>query len=253
MWEDRTVLEGMGITDSEIILEVGCGSGEFTQILDEESSGRIVGIDADLELLSLAGADTQVGGDARQLPVRSNSCDLVICQALLSNLVDPAPAVQEFARVATDQVVAIEPDNSRVEIESTVPDEARLAAQAREAYLHEVSTNPTLGQGAATLFREAGLEVDDERRYEHTQSFEPPYSERAFTAARRKVQASQLDTFQEAFRGHGGPIEDYDVFREAWQTMGRRVVEQMQAGEYRRTETVPFYVVRGQLPATAVS
>ncbi|MDL0140052.1 SAM-dependent methyltransferase, partial [Halobacterium salinarum] len=36
--------------------------------------------------------------------------------------------------------------------------------------------------------------------------------------------------------------------RAAWREMGRDVVAQMQAGEYVRRETVPFYVTVGRLP-----
>lgn len=248
MWDDRSVLDGIGLAESDQILDVGCGSGILTRILGEESTAWVVGVDADLDLLTQVTADARVGGDACRLPFRANSFDLVICQALLINLADPIGAVTEFSRVSRDRVVAIEPDNSRVQIESTVAAETRLSKQARQAYLESVKTDPALGRDTAELFREAGLTVADTRRYEHTQSFEPPYSQRALTAAQRRARASQLDDMKEAFVGDTESIENYGEFRDDWQSMGREVIKQMQEEEYRRSETVPFFVVVGRHP-----
>ena len=41
--------------------------------------------------------------------------------------------------------------------------------------------------------------------------------------------------------------EEYDDLRSDWRSMGREVVEQMQTGEYERTETVPFFVTVGRV------
>jgi hypothetical protein len=38
-----------------------------------------------------------------------------------------------------------------------------------------------------------------------------------------------------------------DALESDWRAMGRSVVEQMQAGEYRRAEVVPFHVTVGRV------
>lgn len=247
MWADsRKALSDLDLGDCERVLDVGCGTGELTRILREENDGTVVGLDADADLLASVPGPT-VRGDATRLPFAEDAFDLVVCQALLINLPDPAAAVREFARVASQRVGAIEPNNGAVTVESSVESEPRLARRARNYFLDGVSTDVTLGADAADVFAAAGLEVVSTRQYDQELTVDPPYDSAAVRAARRKATGAGLATDRETMLSGGTSPEGYDALRQDWREMGRLVVEQMQTDDYERRETVPFFITVGRV------
>jgi SAM-dependent methyltransferase len=246
MWDDsRDALAPLDLASCDRVLDVGAGTGELTRVLREETPGDVVALDADPCLLGEVGGP-RVRGDATRLPFSDDSFDLVVCQALLVNLPNPAAAVGEFARVSRGRVAAIEPDNSAVTIESTVEAEAPLARRARECYLDGIETNASLG-AARELFADAGLRDVDVRTYEHERAIEPPYTETALTAARRKASGEGLASDRTTMLAGETTPEEFDALRQQWREMGRAVIEQMQADDYRQREVVPFYVTVGSV------
>lgn len=251
MWTDsREALAPLELEDCERVLDVGCGSGELTRVLAEETDGSVVGVDADPRLLAHVGdAADAVAGDATALPVADDAVDLAVCQALLINLPEPSAAVAEFRRVATDAVAAIEPDNGAVTVESTVEGEAELEERARRAYCEGVATDVSLGgEETASVFEDAGLEDVRTTRYDHEQVVEPPYSEAGLEDVRRKASGAGLDDDRRTMLAGDLDVDGYDELRDAWRAMGREAAEQAQNGEYRRREVVPFYVTVGRIP-----
>jgi SAM-dependent methyltransferase len=265
MWDDREALADLELDSRERVLDVGCGTGELSRVLAEETPGEVVGVDADPDLLAVAREQAEietVAGDALGLPFPDGGSerrseprgttshggfDLVVCQALLINLPDPAAAVAEFRRASSDLVAAVEPDNAAVSVESTVEAESDLAARARRAYLDGVGTDVTLGgEGTREAFREAGLSNVESRRHYHTRTVEPPYAERDLRAVRRKASGEGLADDRATLLAGDLSVAEYDDLRTEWREMGRTAVEQMSAGEYRRAEVVPFYVTVGQ-------
>lgn len=246
MWADtREALAGLSLSERERVLDVGAGTGALTRVLDEESDARVVGVDADRSLLA-RGETERVAGDALRLPFAADSFDLVVCQALLVNLPDPGTAVEEFARVSSDLVAAVEPDNAAVAVDSTVDAEVPLARRAREAFIVGARTDVTLGD-ASDLFRAAGLDGVETATYEQTRETAPPYSERAVEAARRKARGTRLEATRETLLAGDLDEEDLADLRERWRAMGREVVAQMADGDYRRAEVVPFHVTAGRV------
>lgn len=248
MWDETDALAPLSLEDRERVLDVGCGTGELTRVLARETPGEVVGADADTGLLDVAREQTglpMVGADATRLPFSDDTFDLVVCQALLINLPDPAAAVTEFARVSSDLVAAVEPNNAAVEVSSTVDAEEHLESRAREAYLAGVETDVALGDRVETLFEDAGLSVVADRMYRHEKLVEPPYSEPAMTDAARKASGAGLADHEGEIREAIG--EEYDALRAAWRAMGRDVVREMAEEEYRRREVVPFEVTVGQV------
>jgi SAM-dependent methyltransferase len=244
MWDDsRAALADLRLSDAESVLDVGCGTGELTAVLREECPGRVVGLDRDPDLLVHAPAPV-VRGDARSLPFPDDAFDVVVCQALLVNLPDPAAVVREFARVARGRVAAVEPDNAAVTVESSVDAEAALAQQARERYLQGASTDVALGANAREAFDAAGLADVRSRRYDHERVVEPPYADREIEAATRKASGADL---RERRATMAGSEEELDALRESWRDMGREVVRQVRDGAYERREVVPFHVVVGHV------
>jgi ubiquinone/menaquinone biosynthesis C-methylase UbiE len=249
MWEDsREALADLRLRDADSVLDVGCGTGELTAVLREECPGRVVGLDRDPDLLAHARRDGPVvRGDARSLPFPDDAFDVVVCQALLVNLPDPAGVVREFARVARERVAAIEPDNAAVTVESSVDAEAALARRARERYLEGAATDVALGASARETFETVGLADVRSRRYDHERVVEPPYADREVAAATRKASGADL---RECRATMAGSEEDLDALRESWRDMGREVVRQVRDEAYERREVVPFHVVVGRVDGT---
>lgn len=248
MWDDSSALADLDLEGRKRILDVGCGTGELIRVLARESPADVLGIDADRQLLALAREHVPVAaGDAIRLPLREDAADLVVCQALLINLPDPRAAITEFARVSSDLVAAIEPDNSAVEIESTVEREPTLERRARRRYIEGIGTDVTLGPEVADRFEAAGLSEVRTRRYDHEKTVEPPYGEAALRAARRKATGEGLESDRETLLESDLTPEEFDALRREWREMGREAIARMQNGEYERVERVPFYVTVGRV------
>jgi len=246
MWaDDRSALAPLELADRERIVDVGCGTGELSRVLSEESPARVLGVDRDPALLAAAPVETVVG-DAAALPLRTGAADLVVCQALLVNLPDPGAALAEFARVSSELVAAVEPDNAAASVESTIPEEPRLASTLRERYVAGSRTDLTLG-AVPGLFEEAGLSDVETRRYEFSRRVEPPYSPEELEAARRRATGTRLEADRRELLAGGFSEAEYERFREEWRAMGRAVAEEMADGSYRRTETIPFFVTVGRV------
>lgn len=244
MWVDsRAALSGLELDHCDRVLDVGCGEGALTRVLREECPGEVVGCDRDARLLAELEGPT-VRGDAYRLPFPDDSFDLVVCQALLINLPDPGRALEEFARVARDRVACIEPDNGAVTVDSSVESESRLAGLARRRYLGGIDTDVTLGADAAELLRNAGLSNVTTTRYDQTLRVEPPYTADDLRAVGRKASGAGLRERRDTMVGSE---EALDSLRASWREMGREALEQLKSDEYRRTETVPFYVVVGDV------
>ena len=246
MWEDRAALAGLDLPGRRRILDVGCGTGELTRVLREESEATVVALDADRSLLERV-EPPRLLGDAMRLPFPDDAFDLVVCQALLINLQDPAAAVSEFARVSSALVAAVEPDNDAVSVDSTVEAEPRLAREARAAYVKGVATDVTLGDAAAGLFEAAGLSEIGSSRHVHRRTVSPPYDERSLEGAARKASGGRLAEQRGTLLAGGLSEAAYDALRDDWREMGRDVVAQIRAGVYEREETVPFYVTVGRV------
>lgn len=244
MWRDsREALAGLGLETHDRVLDVGCGEGALTRVLREDCPGQVVGCDRDAGLLSELEPPV-VQGDAYQLPFPDGSFDLVVCQALLINLPDPKRAVGEFARVADDRVACIEPDNEAVRVDSTVESERALARRARERYLKGVDTEVALGADTANVLEAVGLSNVSTTRYDQILVVEPPYRDADIEATARKASGAALRKRRETM---AGTDEELDALRAEWREMGRTAVDQLSGGEYRREETVPFYVAVGDV------
>jgi len=252
MWADsQAALVDLDLSNRTRILDVGCGTGELTRVLASEANAdaKVVGCDVDTQLLAVAHEHTPVvAGDACRLPFADDSFDLVVCQALLINLPNPAAALEAFARVSSDLVAAIEPNNADVTVDSTVDREVELDARVRDAYLDGVETDVALGEQVEALFETAGIEPLSTCRYMHEKRTEPPYSETALKSAARKASGAGLDdSKRELQAGLAGSETSYDELRAAWREMGRDVIDQMQAEVYERVERVPFDVTVGRV------
>lgn len=106
------LLLGLGTGDG--VLDIGCGTGNFTRDFARQvgPSGLVVGFDASRTMLARAVADTPeardaeghvayVRGDAVRLPFRDSTFDAVCCFAALHMMAEPFRALDEMTRVLT--------------------------------------------------------------------------------------------------------------------------------------------------------
>jgi SAM-dependent methyltransferase len=104
--EHRIALEMLSLSGGERVLDVACGTGDFTRSFARASvDGVVVGLDASRTMLARAVQETDadnvayVLGDACALPFRDGSFDAICCFAALYLIEHPMRAVDEIARV----------------------------------------------------------------------------------------------------------------------------------------------------------
>jgi ubiquinone/menaquinone biosynthesis C-methylase UbiE len=102
----------LALSPGDGVLDVGCGTGNFTRDFARSvgPDGLVVGLDVSETMLSRAVRDTTaagfdqvayVRGDAADLPFLDASFDAVCCFAALNLFADPYAALDSFARVLT--------------------------------------------------------------------------------------------------------------------------------------------------------
>lgn len=102
----------LGLSPGDGVLDVACGTGNFTRDFARSvgPGGLVVGIDVSRTMLARAVADTRsaglgnaayVRGDAQELPFRDSSFDAVCCFAALHLFADPMRALDRMAAVLT--------------------------------------------------------------------------------------------------------------------------------------------------------
>ncbi|MDN3513961.1 MAG: methyltransferase domain-containing protein [Candidatus Brocadia sp.] len=105
----RETLKRMDLTSHASLLDIGCGTGSLLQIISKNyPTVKIVGIDLSMEMLKIA-RDKQIkdaaliAGEARCLPFRSKSFDMVVSCNALHYLRNPEECLSEIARVLKPQ------------------------------------------------------------------------------------------------------------------------------------------------------
>ena len=102
----------LGLTPGDGVLDVACGTGNFTRDFARSvgPEGLVVGIDVSRTMLRRAAEDTRragldhavyVRGDAQELPFRDHSFDAVCCFAALHLFADPFRALDRMTAVLT--------------------------------------------------------------------------------------------------------------------------------------------------------
>ncbi len=102
-----TILEYLApITAEDVILDAGCGEGFYVMLLAELTPARVIGIDANPQLIRKARewiqenhrAELRVG-DVTSVPANDHTFTKIICSEVLEHLPDPVAALHELRRV----------------------------------------------------------------------------------------------------------------------------------------------------------
>src|ERR1700694_4494931 len=89
----------------ETILDLGCGSGRFTEALRARFEAEVIGIDPSQKMLAQARSkpsDARIRyerGRGESIPLPDNSADLIFMSMIFHHLDDPALAARECRRV----------------------------------------------------------------------------------------------------------------------------------------------------------
>src|SRR6266700_404637 len=140
----------LGLKPGMKIVDVGCGTGDFTRYLASLVGGKctIVGVDARTASLKSAEKETAKEGlrakvsfrkgDAYKIPVNDGWADLTCCRTLLMHLTDPLKAVKEMSRVTRKGGTVAAFERGRFPDAIYVPNDERLtklAIRLSESYV----------------------------------------------------------------------------------------------------------------------
>ena len=97
--------ELIGLKGHETVLDIGCGTGSLFKYLNEHlPNGKILGVDFAFNMLQKCSVEQSVDhyriqSLAEELPIRSNSADIVLNYCLYPHLKFKHTAIREFNRV----------------------------------------------------------------------------------------------------------------------------------------------------------
>ncbi len=158
------------------IVDVGCGTGDFTRYLARLCSGRCtaIGIDNKQQSLRAAESDTRREGlskrisyrlgDVLSIPIEDDYSDLTCCRTLLMHLQNPKSAVSEMTRITKPGglVAAIEGGRMVSFLDPEDEEYTELSREANEAWLRAIrkleAKEFKIGERLPSIFQKAGLE-----------------------------------------------------------------------------------------------
>lgn len=109
--EYRLIASLLAPRPGETLLDVGCGTGYFTRrFADDATDKNVVGADIDFNTIRFAAGHSArgigfVAADARRLPFRDGSFDLIVSVTALCFIREEKQALREMLRVARRRVV----------------------------------------------------------------------------------------------------------------------------------------------------
>jgi ubiquinone/menaquinone biosynthesis C-methylase UbiE len=141
-----------------VIVDVGCGWGRSFELLKERFAPRtLIGIDVDPQMLKAAGETVARKGievdlrqaSSAQLPLPSQSVDMLFCHQTFHHLVEQEAALAEFRRVLKPGGVMLFAESTRKYIHSWI---------IRLLFRHPMDVQRTAEEYLA-MVRAAGFEV----------------------------------------------------------------------------------------------
>jgi ubiquinone/menaquinone biosynthesis C-methylase UbiE len=104
----RTIESRLAGSRPDRVLDLGCGTGRFSDALSIHFDADVMGVDPSLKMLARANSKQRQGrvhylmGRAEAIPLESQSIDLIFMSMVLHHFVDHAAAVAECRRVLRD-------------------------------------------------------------------------------------------------------------------------------------------------------
>jgi len=233
------------------ICDYGCGTGEFTKILETISSPdcSITGIDVDEHLLKVAKQNALRDStaffrhDVNNLPA-DWSHDVSCCQTLLTNLPNPIEVCKIFREHTKSDglIFAIEPDNSARSFFSSVDEEIKLVRKSTAIAIEHaaVSRHLNCGPTVASWFVKTGLRDIDVMVYTVLDKVLPPNYE--YTLSHIGETKQRLKAKSDIFKNILDELMELATIAE------EKAKQQIENNEYVRVGTYSLFVTKGRVP-----
>ncbi|HVH15444.1 MAG TPA: methyltransferase domain-containing protein [Candidatus Angelobacter sp.] len=174
-WINQLYISFLDVRPGQKIVDVGCGTGDFTRYLARLSNqkAKILGIDSNEKSIRAAANDTKKArlsqsvsyklGDVYKIPLNDGYADLTCCRTLLMHLTEPFKAVKEMVRVTKTggSVVALEGGKMGVFYDPDDEEYSKLAERAYEAWVGGIrkleGKEFKIGEKLPGIFQKAGL------------------------------------------------------------------------------------------------
>jgi len=123
----KSFLPKLNVNPDSLIVDIGCGPGEFLQTAQNQGYKNLLGVTLskeDIKVCNKLGFKT-LNSDMSDLALDDNSVDLIWCRHAIEHSPYPLFTLYEFHRVLKDQAMAFievpAPDNDRVFIHENNP------------------------------------------------------------------------------------------------------------------------------------
>lgn len=150
-----------GVSGSDYVLDVGCGTGVQTRLLSDSGVQHPVGIDINPKFIDLAATLMQNGefsvADAHLLPFEENTFVCSFSHYVLMWIINPLSVLIQMKRVTKPGAAVLalaEPDyGGRIDY----PDELETINRWQSQALQHQGADPFFGRKLKSLFHEAGF------------------------------------------------------------------------------------------------
>jgi len=107
----RSITQSAELKEGMTVLELGCGTGEYTKEFAEEKV-QLISLDISPEMIKVARSKTGSGvlfvvSNAEQLPFKDGVFDSVVGNAILHHFPDLSTALREVWRIKTQQAIIV--------------------------------------------------------------------------------------------------------------------------------------------------
>jgi trans-aconitate methyltransferase len=233
------------------ICDYGCGTGEFTKILETISPPdcSITGIDLDEHLLKMAKQNALRNStvffrhDVNKLPADWLH-DVSCCQTLLTNLPNPIEVCKIFREHTTPGglIFAVEPDNSARSFYSSVDEEIELVRKSTAIAIENTAGSRHLNCGptVASWFAKTGLRDIDVMVYMVLDKVLPPNYE--YTLSHIGETMQRLKAKSDVFKNNLDELIKLATIAE------EKTKKQIENNEYVRIGTYSLFVTKGRVP-----
>lgn len=110
----KAFFDSMPNQKAQLIMDVGCGIGKMTDMLQEYSE-IIVGLDISSDVVTIRDRESKsffITGDALSVPIKEKICDLCLCMHVIEHVKDAGLLLKEMHRITSDggRIVLITPN-----------------------------------------------------------------------------------------------------------------------------------------------
>jgi ubiquinone/menaquinone biosynthesis C-methylase UbiE len=152
--------ERLGLPESGLGLDVGCGPGFVAQrLLSKRPNLELWGVDLDSRALALVNPEIhRVRAHAHALPFPDARFDFALTRLMLRHTPEPERAIAEMMRVVRPGgAILIEDCDDGAMIIDPLPESFQRVSEARYASLRRRGAEPFLGRRLPGMLRAAGL------------------------------------------------------------------------------------------------